>query len=121
MPSTRTWTTVPQRVRTMRFSLKEVILSVTLIALGLSIPACYVWILKSNIRIVKPGPLEIYMLFFNFLLLLSSGPLIGCGVFILFKKPMKGVLIGLLVELLGLIIFIFLLPHLLRGFGMGIG
>ena len=98
----------------MHFSLKGLILSVTLIALGLGIPVCYFWILKS----IKPGPLEIYMLFFNFLLLLSSGPLIGGGVFILFKKPMKGVLIGLLVELLGLIILIRLTPHLLGGFGM---
>ena len=98
--------------------MKQLILSVTLIGFGLGILASYAWILKSNTQIVRPGPLEIYMLFFSFLLVLSSGPLIGAGVCVPFNKPLKGALIALLLELLGLIVLIFLLPNLLQGFGM---
>jgi hypothetical protein len=108
-------------MKKMQFSLKELILSMTMLAVGLGIVASFVWINNSNSRIIRPGPLEIYVLFFNFLLVLCSGPLIGAAVGVLFKKPVKGAVIGLMVEVLGLIVVIVLLPYWFKGFGMGMG
>ncbi len=86
-----------------RFGLKELILSVTLIALGFGIPVSLVCINKSNIRIVRPGPLENYVLLFSFIIWLSAAPLIGAGVLLPFKRPMRGVLVGLWLDVLVII------------------
>ena len=73
-----------------RFSLRELFLSVTLIALGLGMLAC-------------GGQLNINSLP-SLCLWLIAWPMIGAGVFAPFKRPMWGAVVGVLLQLVYLLV-----------------
>ena len=70
----------------IRFSLKEMICSVTLVAVGTGIIA---WLYRMHTG--RPGP-GTWVLWF------ACGPLIEAGIFLPFKRPWLGVLVGVAVQ-----------------------
>jgi hypothetical protein len=71
-----------------RFALKDLLLSTTLIALGL---ACYVWVQRSQIPLLE-HPIIL-------LPLIGSGALVGAGILHPFRVAWMGALIGALAML----------------------
>ena len=96
----------PSNMRRISFSLKELLFSAALIALGLGMLVVPYRVMNS--RWLVGNSLEVFVLFFSMLSYFCSGPVIGVGIFSPFKKRRIGFYLGVLAASL---FFVYFLLH----------